>query len=37
MAIEEVNKKGGLLGRQIVPVVVDGRSDWPTFAVEAER
>ncbi len=37
MAIDEINEKGGLLGRQIVPVVVDGRSDWPTFAREAER
>ena len=25
------------LGRTIVPVVADGRSDWPTFAREAER
>lgn len=37
LAIEEINAHGGVLGRQIEPVVVDGRSDWPTFAVEAER
>jgi urea transport system substrate-binding protein len=37
MAIEEINRKGGVLGRTIVPVVADGRSDWPTFAREAER
>ncbi|MDG4859933.1 urea ABC transporter substrate-binding protein [Streptomyces sp. T-3] len=37
MAIEEVNRSGGLLGRRLEPVVVDGRSDWPTFAAGAER
>ena len=37
MAIEEINEAGGVLGRQIEPVVVDGASDWPTFAREAER
>jgi urea transport system substrate-binding protein len=37
LAIEEVNAAGGLLGRKIEPVVVDGKSDWPTFAREAER
>jgi urea transport system substrate-binding protein len=37
LAIEELNAKGGLLDRPILPIVVDGRSDWPTFAREAER
>ena len=37
MAVEEINQKGGLLGRKIEPVVVDGRSDESTFAKEAER
>jgi urea transport system substrate-binding protein len=37
MAIEEINQRGGVLGRKIKPIVVDGRSDWPTFAKEAER
>ena len=37
MAIEEINEAGGVLGRQIEPIVVDGASDWPTFAAEAER
>jgi urea transport system substrate-binding protein len=36
MAIEEINLQGGINGRIIEPVVVDGRSDWPTFAEEAE-
>ncbi|MBO2451058.1 urea ABC transporter substrate-binding protein [Actinomadura barringtoniae] len=37
LAIEEINAHGGLLGRKIQPVVVDGRSDWPTFAALARR
>jgi len=37
LAIEEVNAKGGVVGRKVVPVVVDGKSDWKTFAQEAER
>ncbi|MBW2358784.1 MAG: transporter substrate-binding protein, partial [Deltaproteobacteria bacterium] len=37
IAIDEINLNGGLLGRTIKPVVADGRSDWPTFAKEAER
>ncbi len=37
LAIEEINRGGGLLGRQVEAVVADGQSDWPTFAREAER
>ena len=37
MAIEEINQQEGLLGRKIEPIITDGRSDWPTFAREAER
>jgi len=37
MAIEEINAKGGLLGRKIVPIVEDGASDWPTFAEKAKK
>lgn len=37
LAIEEINQKGGVLGRKIEPIVVDGKSDWPTFAAEAEK
>ena len=36
LAIEEINERG-FLGRQIEWVVADGRSDWPTFAREAQR
>ena len=32
MLIEQQNTKGGLLGKQIEPVVVDPASDWPLFA-----
>ena len=36
MAIEEVNKRGGVLGRQLKPIVVDGASNWEQFSLEAE-
>ncbi len=32
MLIQEQNAKGGVLGRQLEPVVVDPASDWPRFA-----
>src|SRR5260370_40006895 len=31
MAIDEINKAGGVLGQQLVPVTQAGASDWPTF------
>ena len=37
MAIEEINAKGGVLGKKIEPIVEDGASDWPTFAEKAEK
>ncbi len=37
LAIDQINAAGGLLGKKIEPIVVDGKSDWPTFATEAER
>jgi urea transport system substrate-binding protein len=37
LAIDELNQAGGVLGRPIVPVVRDGRSDPAVFAREAER
>lgn len=37
LAIEEINAAGGVLGRPLEPVVVDGQSDWGVFAREAER
>ena len=37
MLIEEQNKKGGILGRKIEPVVVDPASNWPLFAEKARE
>ena len=37
MAIEEVNAAGGVLGRRLQAVVVDGKSDWPSFATGARQ
>jgi urea transport system substrate-binding protein len=37
MAVDELNAAGGLLGRRIDVVIADGKSDWPTYAKEAER
>ena len=37
MTIEEINDNGGLLGRQIEPIVVDPASDWPLFAEKARE
>lgn len=37
LAIEEINAAGGVLGRQLEPVVEDGASDWPTFAEKADK
>ncbi len=34
---DEINASGGVLGKKIEPVVVDGASDWPTFAEKAEQ
>jgi urea transport system substrate-binding protein len=34
---DEINKNGGVLGKQIEPVVVDGASNWPLFAEKAEQ
>lgn len=37
LAIEEINKAGGVLGKKLVPKVEDGASDWPTFAEKAQK
>ena len=37
LAINEINVQGGILGRKIEPIVVDGKSDVSVFAKEAER
>lgn len=37
MAIEEINAKGGLLGKKLEPIVVDPASNWPLFAEKARE
>ncbi|MEJ7138045.1 urea ABC transporter substrate-binding protein [Amphibiibacter pelophylacis] len=37
MEIEAINKSGGVLGRQLKPVVVDPASNWPLFAEKARE
>lgn len=37
LAIEEINSRGGILGKKIVPIVKDGKSDWTTFRKLAEE
>ena len=37
LAIKEINAKGGVLGKQIQPVIEDGASDWPTFAEKSKK
>ncbi|WP_104987604.1 urea ABC transporter substrate-binding protein [Sorangium cellulosum] len=37
LAIEEINKAGGVLGKQLTPVIEDGASDWPTFNEKARK
>ncbi len=37
MMVDDINKKGGLLGRQVEAVVVDPASNWPLFAEKARE
>ena len=37
MTIDAINKKGGVLGRKLEPVVVDPASNWPLFAEKARE
>jgi urea transport system substrate-binding protein len=37
MTIDEINAKGGVLGRKLEPVVVDPASNWPLFAEKARQ
>jgi urea transport system substrate-binding protein len=37
MAIDEVNARGGVLGRKLEAVVVDPASNWPLFAEKAKQ
>lgn len=37
MAIDDINAKGGVLGKKLEPVVVDPASNWPLFAEKAKQ
>lgn len=37
MTIDHINDQGGLLGRELEPVVMDPGSDWPTYAEQARE
>ncbi len=34
---DEINKSGGVMGKKIEPVIVDGASNWPLFAEKAKQ
>lgn len=36
MAVDEINANGGVMGKQVKPVVVDPASDWDLFAEKAK-
>jgi urea transport system substrate-binding protein len=37
MAADEINAKGGIMGKKIEPIQEDGATDWPTFAEKTEK
>ena len=37
MAVEEINAAGGVMGKKVVPVVVDPASNWDLFAEKAKQ
>ena len=37
MTIDEINKAGGVMGKKLVPVVVDPASNWPLFAEKSRQ
>ena len=37
MAIDEINSKGGVMGKKLQAVVVDPASNWPLFAEKARQ
>jgi len=37
MLVDDINKKGGLLGKKVEAVVVDPASNWPLFAEKARE
>jgi len=37
MTIDEINRSGGVMGKKLVPVVVDPASNWPLFAEKSRQ
>ncbi|HEY0858686.1 MAG TPA: urea ABC transporter substrate-binding protein [Albitalea sp.] len=37
MTIDEINARGGVMGKKLEPVVVDPASNWPLFAEKAKQ
>jgi urea transport system substrate-binding protein len=37
MAIDDINAKGGVMGKKLEPVIVDPASNWPLFAEKAKQ
>ena len=37
MAVDEINQRGGVLGRSLLPIVEDGASDPQTFIRKAKK
>jgi urea transport system substrate-binding protein len=37
LAIDEINARGGVLGRRVESVIADGESTWPTYARRADE
>jgi urea transport system substrate-binding protein len=37
VAIAEINRQGGVLGKRIQPAIEDGASDWPTFQEKVKK
>lgn len=35
--VDEINAAGGVMGKKIEPVVVDGASNWPLFAEKSKQ
>ncbi len=36
LAIDDINKSGGILGYKVNPIIIDGKSDWSLFKKETE-
>ncbi|WP_439620498.1 transporter substrate-binding protein [Gemmata sp.] len=37
LAVDEINQAGGVLGRPVQPIVIDGKSDSETFGLAADK